>query len=65
MWSASFALCFSTFAVEYTLYRLHMRFGSERLPAISGKNNMNIVETAAAGFVALAAQMLVVATVLI
>lgn len=42
------------------------QFGSETASgATQGKNIMRIVETAAAGFVALAAQILVVATVMI
>jgi hypothetical protein len=44
---------------------LNERCGSETAPAHVKEMNMRIVEIAAAGLVALAAQMLVVATVLI
>jgi hypothetical protein len=54
----------STIAVENSRSDRHISGGSKRLPA-TRKSEMRIVETAAAGIIALASQFLVIAAVLI
>jgi hypothetical protein len=54
----------STFAVENKRSSCHMGCGSKTVPEYQG-SDMRIVETGAAGLIAIAAQVLIMATVLI